>query len=88
MSATEIMTTDPDELAVADQLQLDPAPPPATVTSPRAELPTRTVAIIKHHALDHRLDIEPRISEAGFEARSPSISLPRRLILILGRPFI
>lgn len=30
---------------------------------------TRTVAIIKTHALDHRFDIEPRISEAGFEVR-------------------
>ncbi|OCH91212.1 hypothetical protein OBBRIDRAFT_775519 [Obba rivulosa] len=29
--------------------------------------PTRTVAIIKNHALKHRFDIEPRISEAGFE---------------------
>lgn len=31
---------------------------------------TRTVAIIKTHALDHRFDIEPRISEAGFEVRT------------------
>lgn len=30
---------------------------------------TRTVAIIKNHALVHRLDIEPRITEAGFEVR-------------------
>ena len=30
---------------------------------------TRTVAIVKNHALQHRLDIEPRISEAGFEVR-------------------
>ncbi|KIJ54419.1 hypothetical protein M422DRAFT_775529, partial [Sphaerobolus stellatus SS14] len=29
--------------------------------------PTRTVAIIKPHALPHRLDIERRITEAGFE---------------------
>ncbi|THU87024.1 hypothetical protein K435DRAFT_793779 [Dendrothele bispora CBS 962.96] len=28
---------------------------------------TRTVAIIKHHALSHRFDIEPRIQEASFE---------------------
>ena len=28
---------------------------------------TRTVAIIKNHALNHRFDIELRISEAGFE---------------------
>ena len=30
---------------------------------------TRTVAMIKHHALDHRFDIESRISAAGFEVR-------------------
>ena len=28
---------------------------------------TRTVAIIKNHALQHRFDIEPRIQEASFE---------------------
>ncbi|KAG7445769.1 uncharacterized protein BT62DRAFT_932939 [Guyanagaster necrorhizus] len=28
---------------------------------------TRTIAIIKNHALSHRFDIEPRIQEAGFE---------------------
>ncbi|OBZ71221.1 Thioredoxin domain-containing protein 3 [Grifola frondosa] len=33
-------------------------------TSP---LPSRTVAIIKNHALNNRFDIELRISEAGFE---------------------
>lgn len=36
---------------------------------------TRTVAIVKNHALHHRLDIEPRISEAGFEVRETT---PRR----------
>jgi hypothetical protein len=30
---------------------------------------TRTVAIIKPHALQHRFDIEHRIQEAGFEVR-------------------
>jgi hypothetical protein len=42
-------------------------------SSPADDTPhaiTRTVAIIKTHALDHRLDIEPRIYEAGFEVRS------------------
>lgn len=34
---------------------------------------TRTVAIIKTHALGHRFDIEPRIQEASFEVRSHSI---------------
>ncbi|KAJ7459868.1 hypothetical protein FB451DRAFT_563301 [Mycena latifolia] len=37
------------------------APPPATHSS------TRTVAIIKNHALVHRFDIERRIQEASFE---------------------
>jgi hypothetical protein len=32
---------------------------------------TRTVAIVKKHALHNRLDIEPRIFEAGFEVRQP-----------------
>lgn len=36
---------------------------------------TRTVAIVKNHALPQRLDIEPRISEAGFEVRETA---PRR----------
>ncbi|VDC04460.1 unnamed protein product [Peniophora sp. CBMAI 1063] len=35
-------------------------------SSPRVA-PTRTVAIIKPHALDHRFDIEHRITEASFE---------------------
>lgn len=32
-----------------------------------ASVSTRTVAIIKNHALQHRFDIEPRILEANFE---------------------
>ncbi|KAJ3525145.1 hypothetical protein NMY22_g10694 [Coprinellus aureogranulatus] len=35
-------------------------------SSPRTPV-TRTVAIIKHHALEHRFEIERRIQEAGFE---------------------
>ncbi|KAH7885043.1 hypothetical protein F5I97DRAFT_1882035 [Phlebopus sp. FC_14] len=38
-----------------------------TQASPSAPVLTRTVAIIKTHALDDRLDIEPRILEANFE---------------------
>lgn len=30
---------------------------------------TRTVALIKQHALEHRMDIERRVEEAGFEVR-------------------
>ena len=36
---------------------------------------TRTVAIVKNHALRHRLDIEPRIFEAGFEVRETQVHL-------------
>lgn len=36
---------------------------------------TRTVAIVKNHALQHRLDIEPRIFEAGFEVREIHVHL-------------
>lgn len=49
-----------------------PRPPPSAALllsppkSPMA-LPTRTVAILKNHALDHRFDIESRITEAQFE---------------------
>lgn len=39
--------------------------PPANVNAL-----TRTVAIIKNHALAHRFDIERRIQEASFEVRS------------------
>ena len=41
------------------------APEPSATSATSAT--TRTVAIIKTHALKHRLDIEPRILEAGFE---------------------
>jgi len=34
-----------------------------------SSFPTRTVAIIKTHALVHRFDIERRIQEASFEVR-------------------
>ncbi|KAI0086475.1 hypothetical protein BDY19DRAFT_894627 [Irpex rosettiformis] len=39
---------------------------PRSPSSPSARL-SRTVAIIKSHALDHRFDIEQRITETGFE---------------------
>ena len=41
------------------------SPPPETQQP--APSSTRTVAIIKNHALAHRFDIEPRILEASFE---------------------
>jgi hypothetical protein len=40
---------------------------PGTPTSSSKTSKTRTLAIIKPHALKHRLTIEPRILEAGFE---------------------
>ncbi|KAJ8080530.1 hypothetical protein AAF712_003070 [Marasmius tenuissimus] len=50
------------------------SPVPLSKDSPATPQPpatpqklTRTVAIIKHHALTHRFDIEPRIQEASFE---------------------
>ncbi|KAI0917256.1 hypothetical protein AcW2_007438 [Taiwanofungus camphoratus] len=50
----------PEDVNVPEEAPLTPIP-----TSPSST--TRTVAIIKTHALDHRFDIEQRISEAGFE---------------------
>ena len=41
----------------------------AEVTSSPPGKRTRTVAMIKFHALDNRFDIERRILEAGFEVR-------------------
>jgi len=43
---------------------------------------TRTVAIVKNHALHYRLDIEPRISEAGFEVREIPHTYPASTRLI------
>ncbi|KAJ3894301.1 hypothetical protein GG344DRAFT_63077 [Lentinula edodes] len=39
---------------------------PSAPATPQPKI-TRTVAIIKHHALEHRFDIESRIQEASFE---------------------
>jgi hypothetical protein len=41
--------------------------PSSTSPMPRPVPLTRTVAIIKHHALQHRFEIEPRIQGASFE---------------------
>ena len=49
---------------------------PTTPTSPLVSA-TRTVAIIKPHAVDHRFEIEHRITEAKFEVRLPSSTLLR-----------
>ncbi|KIK52033.1 hypothetical protein GYMLUDRAFT_371904 [Collybiopsis luxurians FD-317 M1] len=47
--------------------QEDPSATPAPSTPQPQPKTTRTVAIIKNHALGHRFDIEPRIQEARFE---------------------
>ena len=47
----------------------------AEVTSSPPGKRTRTVAMIKFHALDNRFDIERRILEAGFEVRGNYIAL-------------
>lgn len=60
------MSRSPSSSPVVD-VEYDHAPAPVS---------TRTVAIIKNHALCHRFDIEPRILEANFEVR--------KLILIFG----
>ncbi|KAI0770258.1 hypothetical protein C8Q74DRAFT_1201520 [Fomes fomentarius] len=44
-----------------------PSQAPGEITSSPGSPTTRTVAIIKNHALNHRFEIEPRISDAGFE---------------------
>lgn len=44
----------------------------ATPVSPDREPPTRTVAIIKNHALETRLSIERQILDWGFEVFIPS----------------
>ncbi|KAJ3813283.1 hypothetical protein EV368DRAFT_48698 [Lentinula lateritia] len=51
------------ETAHVDNEELSIPSAPAT---PQPKI-TRTVAIIKHHALEHRFDIESRIQEASFE---------------------
>lgn len=55
------------ELTVQDQLA-------SSHSSPRTPV-TRTVAIIKHHALEHRFDIERQIQDAGFEVSRPPVVL-------------
>jgi hypothetical protein len=55
-----------------------------TPTSPLVNAATRTVAIIKTHAVDHRFEIEHRITEAKFEVRlsSSTTPFPRKSILL------
>lgn len=56
---------------VEAELQYDNATPEPLRSSTSSLTPiTRTVAIIKTHALPRRFDIERRIQEASFEVRS------------------
>lgn len=55
------------------------ASPPSGPTTPSSSYPTRTLVIIKTHALAHRFDIEPRIQAAGFEVRV-SITVDQALV--------
>lgn len=48
------------------------SPPLSPNGRPSPNSITRTVAIIKNHALGHRFDIERRIQEASFEVGSTS----------------
>lgn len=55
-----------------------------TPTSPLVNAVTRTVVIIKPHAVDHRFEIEHRITEAKFEVRhSSSTTLRSRKSILL-----
>ena len=58
-----------DLVAGLDSLSLGQERSPSLSPMGRPVPVTRTVAIIKNHALQHRFDIEPRIQEASFEVR-------------------
>jgi len=63
------------ELQEFEEPEAPSTPTPLATSTMSTAPPTRTVAIIKTHALNHRFDIEHRISEAGFEVRCiPSYS--------------
>jgi hypothetical protein len=61
---------DADRTAHIEQ-QASPAAAAAQASPPSALM--RTVAIIKHHALEDRFNIESRITEAGFEVSAFSV---------------
>ena len=71
---TEQGVNELEELIYESEAPATPVPPSLT-SSPSATV-TRTVAIIKPHALPHRFDIEHKISEAGFEVRPPHFVMP------------
>ncbi|KAF9077815.1 hypothetical protein BDP27DRAFT_1357205 [Rhodocollybia butyracea] len=70
MATPPLSTDTPYDIEQEQTIRLDhneasSTPAPAT-PQPQPKI-TRTVAIIKNHALGHRFDIEPRIQEASFE---------------------
>lgn len=64
----EPLSVTPNGLHFASDLVPDQERPSSSSMA-RTVPVTRTVAIIKNHALQHRFDIEPRIQEASFEVR-------------------
>jgi hypothetical protein len=71
MSATHAYDDEHHPPYEVDQEAPTPVLPtlPLSRTSLGATVVTRTVAIIKTHALNHRFEIERRIEEASFEVR-------------------
>ena len=63
------------------EIPLSPTLVSSVPSSPRVA-PTRTVAIIKPHALDHRFDIEHRITEASFEVRVPAPDIAPEILMM------
>ncbi|KAF9013272.1 hypothetical protein BDQ17DRAFT_1321140 [Cyathus striatus] len=81
MSQSPHLTSSPIASNQTNRASATPGPtlpplPPASGSGSKSIPVTRTVAIIKNHALQHRFDIEPRIQQANFE-------VPRTLLLIV-----
>jgi hypothetical protein len=67
------MSTPSPPLSPNALYDVDHTPDPAPHDSSPLFTLTRTVAIIKTHALKHRFDIERRIQEANFEVGFPNL---------------
>lgn len=66
---SEPLTESETHFETPQEVEAPSTPVPPSRSTSYSLPPTRTVAIIKAHAMDHRFDIEQRISEAGFEVR-------------------
>ncbi|KAF9817301.1 hypothetical protein IEO21_03561 [Rhodonia placenta] len=64
---SEPLTESETHFETPQEVEAPSTPVPPSRSTSYSLPPTRTVAIIKAHAMDHRFDIEQRISEAGFE---------------------